>query len=419
MSEASLAAGVSSGISEQARRRGLVALLIDVFCMYTGFFMVIPLISIHYVDGLGWAAASIGLVLGIRQFTQQGLTVVTGMLADRIGAKLLICLGLFVRIIGFVLLAWASSLLLLFAACFLSAIGGALFESPRAAAIAALTRPDERQRFYSLSGAIGGIGMAVGPLLGAALLHVNFGTVALVGAACFTVNLLQTLLMLPSVRIAVENERLTHGLRLVGRDRSFLWFVALLMGYWFVWVQINISLPLIAQKITGTSSSVALIYTVNSLMVVSLQYPIVRIIGRRFDQLTLLTAGMVIMSLGIGSIALVHGLKGLIGSVVVFSLGGLIVQPTQQTMTATLASPAALGSYFGVSSLALAVGGGLGNYFGGLLYGIGQHNGIPTLPWMSFAMVGLVASVGLGLLDHQRHGGRMPRALTLLFHRPQ
>ena len=77
-------------LSEAARKRGLIALLIDVFCMYTGFFMVVPLISVHYVDGLGWAAASIGLVLAVRQLTQQGLTLVGGVLADQIGVKLLL-----------------------------------------------------------------------------------------------------------------------------------------------------------------------------------------------------------------------------------------------------------------------------------------------------------------------------------------
>ena len=133
--------------SEAARRRGLIALLIDVFCMYTGFFMVVPLISVHYVDGLGWAAASIGLVLAVRQLTQQGLTLFGGVLADQIGAKWLICLGLAVRIVGFALMAWATTLPLLFLSVLLAAVGGALFESPRAAAIAALTRPEERQRF--------------------------------------------------------------------------------------------------------------------------------------------------------------------------------------------------------------------------------------------------------------------------------
>ena len=65
-------------LSDAARRRGLIAILGDTFFMWGGFFMVIPLISVHYVDDLGWPAASIGLVLAARQLTQQGLTLPGG-----------------------------------------------------------------------------------------------------------------------------------------------------------------------------------------------------------------------------------------------------------------------------------------------------------------------------------------------------
>lgn len=394
-----------NGLTEPQRRRGLVVLLIDVFCMYTGFFMVIPLISVHYVNDLGWAAATIGLILGVRQLVQQGLTFAGGMIADMYGAKALICAGLFVRIIGYLMLAWAGNVALLAAACILAAIGGALFESPRAAAIAALTAPEERTRFYSMSGAIGGVGMAVGPLIGAALLQVNWTYAVLAGAACFSINLIQTAIMLPPVRVASGGQRLTYGIRLALRDRPFVSVTALLIGYWFMWVQLNISLPLIAQRLSGSANSVGLIYAVNSIMVVTLQYPIVRIVGQRFNQMVLLICGMLFASIGIGSVAFAANLPMLLGSVVVFSLGALIVAPTQQSVLASLANPAALGSYFGVSSLSLAFGGALGSWSGGILYGLGQQRNQPTLPWLSFAAVGLVATTGLAwfYMTHYYH----------------
>jgi DHA1 family multidrug resistance protein-like MFS transporter len=96
------------------------------------------------------------------------------------------------------------------------------------------------------------------------------------------------------------------------------------------------------------------------------------------------------MSLGLGGIALAHGVVALVICVIVFSLGALLIQPTQQTVTA------ALGSYFGVSSLALALGGGLGNFSGGLLYGMGQQYHAPALPWLVFCAVGASAALGLG-----------------------
>ena len=125
-------------LSEATRRRGLIAILVDTFFMWGGFFMVIPLISVHYVDDLGWSAASIGLVLAVRQLTQQGLTLPGGMLADRVGAKWLICAGMLLRAAGFACMAWADTFPLLLASALLAAIGGSLFESPLSAAIAAI-----------------------------------------------------------------------------------------------------------------------------------------------------------------------------------------------------------------------------------------------------------------------------------------
>ena len=48
------------GVGQAERQRALIVLLISTFFAWGGFFMVIPLVSIHYVDGLGWAAAAIG-----------------------------------------------------------------------------------------------------------------------------------------------------------------------------------------------------------------------------------------------------------------------------------------------------------------------------------------------------------------------
>jgi hypothetical protein len=74
--------------------------------------------------------------------------------------------------------------------------------------------------------------------------------------------------------------------------------------------------------------------------------------------------------------------RALLACVACFSLGALLVAPSQQTVTAELANPAALGSYFGVAALALALGGGLGNLAGGALYGLGRQLGAPALPWL-------------------------------------
>ena len=385
-------------LSEAARRRGLLAILVDVFFMWGGFFMVVPLISVHYVDGLGWAAASIGLVLALRQLVQQGLTLPGGMLADRIGAKGLICAGMLIRCAGFASMVWANTLPLLIGSAVLAALGGSLFESPRAAAVAALTTPEDRGRYFSLQGVASGLGMTLGPLLGALLLRWDFRVVVLAAASCYIITFLVTLLFLPPVQVATERHNLTYGIGLALHDRPFMVFNVLLMGYWFMWVQLSISLPLEAVAISRTNDAVSWVYMLNAGMSVLLQYPVLRLAERRLPPLLILVLGVVTMAAGLGGVAFAANTFVLLLCVALFSVGALLAAPSQQTVAAAFANPSALGSYFGVNSLALAIGGSLGNYSGGLLYGLGRERGLPALPWLTFCVVGVVAAVGMLLL---------------------
>lgn len=390
------------------RRRGLIVLLVMTFFMFCGFFMVIPLVSVHYVDNLGFAAAVVGLALALRQLGQQGTTIFSGMLADRFGVRPLIAAGVLVRAVAFAGLAWAESVPLLFLAMILSALGGALFDAPSRAAVAALTTEENRARYYSLSGVVSGVAMTVGPLIGALLLRLNFQLVCLAAAACFALIFFITLFVLPPVPVALGGQSFSYGVSLVVRDRPFMLLTALLMGYWFMWVQITISLPLVARELTGSSDSVGVVFALNAGLTVVLQYPVLRLAERWLKPLPILILGVVLMALGLGAVAAAPTFAALLVCVVVFAIGVLLATPTQQAVTATLADPRALGSYLGVSSMALAFGGGLGNLAGGWLIDIAHQTGWSALPWLVFCGVGLAAAGGLTMLANSERRQPQP-----------
>lgn len=385
-------------LTPAVRRRGLIVLLAITFLMFGGFSIVIPLLAVVYVEQLGFAAATVGLALGMRQLLQQGITLVGGMLADRFGARPLIGAGVLVRVIGFVSLAYADTPALLFLAMLLSALGGALFEAPSRAAIAALTRPEEQARIFSLVGVVSGLGMTIGPLIGALLLRFGFQTVAFASAGCFLLCFFIVWLLLPPIKLAPSRQDLGFGIGLAMRDRNFLIFTALLMGYWFMWVQMLLSIPLVAKSLTGSSDAVGLIFALNAGLTVIFQYPVFRLAERRLRPMPMLIIGTAIMALGLGAVAIASNLALLLICVVLFTLGTLLANPTQQSITANLADPRALGSYFGVGSLALALGGGLGSVAGGVLTDAARRIGQPALPWLTYALVGLASAIGLALL---------------------
>lgn len=398
----SIAAAAPDVLSDRVRRRGLNGVLVYTFFMVAGFSMLMPLVAVHFVSNVGLAAALVGLALAVRQLTQQGLAIVGGVLSDRFGARRMICLGVLLRAAGFAGLAYADAPPMLFVAMITAALGGALFEAPYHATITALTTDANRSRYYTLNNWVCGVATTLGPLLGVLLLRFDFRLVCLMAAACFVLNFLIALWSLPRVPMPERPPPMRQGLGLVARDRTFLVLTALLMGYWFTALQINISFPLLAERLTGRQDSVGLMYALSAGLTVILQYPLVRWLERRWSTSQILVLGVTVMSLSVAAIGWAHGFLSFLLCVAAFSIGTLMALPTQQTLLANLADPRALGTFLGVSSLSLAVGGGLGNVVGGWLMDPAHAPAWPALPWVLYGAVGLACAAGLHWLTRSR-----------------
>ena len=357
-----------SELAPPARRRGLNTVLAVWFLMNAGFFLVIPLLSVHYVDRLGWAAAFIGLVLAVRQFVQQGLTVFGGALADRFGPRRLILLGVLIRAVSFVVMGFATVPWLLLLSGLLAALGGALFDAPIRATLAALAPEDELTAVYGRLGILQNVARTIGPLIGAYLIRFDFQMVGIASAAFFMVAYFVTLAFLPPVSVCSEEPQSAGaGLRLAAHDRAFVVFTVLMMGFWFMWVQLSIAMPLEVRALTGRDSSVGVMFTISAVLAIVLQVPALRLVERHFQPMATIIVGVLVMALGMGVIGLSQSLALFYVALFFFSLGTVLATPNAQTVTAEMADDRARGAYFGFNSLAMAVGGGLGHILGGTL----------------------------------------------------
>lgn len=260
----------------QARSLGKYFLLLDNLLVVLGFFVVFPLISIRFVDQLGWAAVVVGAALGLRQLVQQGLGIFGGAIADRFGAKPMIVIGMLLRAAGFASMAVASEPWILWLSCALSALGGTLFDPPRTALVIKLTRPHERSRFYSLLMMQDSAGAVVGALIGSWLLQYDFHYVCWVGAAIFVLAAACNAWLLPAYRISTVRAPIKEGMMRVIRDRRFLLYVLTLTGYYMLAVQVMLMLPIIVNEIAGTPKAVKWMYAIEATLSLTLLYPIAR-----------------------------------------------------------------------------------------------------------------------------------------------
>ncbi|MDX7990917.1 MFS transporter [Xenorhabdus littoralis] len=159
----------------QARSLGKYFLLFDNLIVVLGFFVVFPLISIRFVEQLGWAAVIVGFALGMRQLVQQGLGIFGGAIADRFGARPMIVTGMLLRALGFALMAglflmsicmfpigWVSQLHLIFGLLSLFYLGMVTADPAREMLSASLTDPRARGSYMGFSR----LGLAFGGTLG-------------------------------------------------------------------------------------------------------------------------------------------------------------------------------------------------------------------------------------------------------------
>ncbi|MCS3834317.1 DHA1 family multidrug resistance protein-like MFS transporter [Aeromonas veronii] len=374
---------------DRARFWGRWFLALDTTLVILGFFVVMPMISLRFVDQLGWAAGLVGLALGLRQLTQQGLGIFGGSLADRFGARPLIVTGMLLRAVGFATLAWADSGAMLIFSCFLSGLGGCLFDPPRAALVIKFTRPHERGRFISLLMMLESAGAVTGALLGSWLLRFDFTYVCLLGAGLFTLAALCNWTLLPAYRLSVKPTPMREGLGQVLADRAFCRLVLILSGYYMLWVQVMLIFPILVKQLSGTTTAVGWMYSLETALSLALLYPIARFSERRYRLESRLMAGILLMTVGIGLVAFVSTLSGIFVLLACFYLGIIICEPARETLMTRLANPTARGSYMGFSRLGLALGGMTGYVGGGSLYDFSQQQGQPALPWLVLGTIGV------------------------------
>lgn len=359
--------------------------------------------AVNHVDHLGWAAGSVGIVLALRQLTQQGLTTFIGVLCDRIGPNPLIATEMLIRAGGFVAMAFSPSFWPVLDSALLAGLGGSMFESPKAASLAVLSRPKNRQRLFATVGVVSGMGTTIGTQAGALLIRADFAVVCLVGASAYVIIFLVMMAVMPNLSVSAGPSSHTTRLSTVFRDRIFVRYLLVLSGYWFTSAQFGLTISLLAIQIAGTDPAVSWIYAVNAAIVVGLGYVLPRWLERWLSPLGLLMWGLLVIAGRMLLIGFAASTPVLLIAAAVYSFGAVLARPGQETVTANLASPSARGAYFGVASLSLAFGGGLGNYLGGVVFDIGQHDNLLRLPWMVFAGVALLSAAGL-FLDREMFG---------------
>lgn len=394
-----------------------------------GFYAVVPFLALVMSRDFGMAATAVGVVLGARVFSQQGLFLVGGMVTDRWGPRRAMLFGCVVRVSGYLTLALADGFVLFLLGAVLTGMGGALF-SPALESL--VGQAEERRRstggksptLFALLSICGEIGAVAGPLVGALLLGVSFSSAALAGAGVFIVMTGVLWAFLPgspagrsrkagrksdtaaagsAAPAPVGRPTVREGLPVMLRNRKFVAFVALYSANLLSYNQLYFGLPVELTRSGAGPEALAGLFAVASILTVALQWPVSGLMGRLGPGKALMV-GFALMSLGFAVMACLAPIDpSRTGQflppllfVVGLCLGHMCVVPVAMSLVLDFSRGRPSGIYYGL----LASAGGcavlLGNTLLGPLYaGAAQPGPAALLPWAAMAVVAAVPAVGL------------------------
>ncbi|MER7310770.1 MFS transporter [Streptomyces halstedii] len=384
------------------------------FAFNIGFYAVLPYLAGHLGEGLGMAGWLVGLVLGLRTFSQQGLFVVGGALTDRYGPRPVVLAGCVLRIGGFCWLAQAGSTATVVGAVLLIGFAAALFspavesETARAAVAHERATGAPRAQVLAVFSAAGQAGAFLGPLLGTLLLFLGggFRAACLAGAVVFVGVLAGHARLMPRRPRAL---RVPHTRAVFSREvfanRPFLLLCLAYSTYLVSYNQLYLALPAEVERATGSQGALGALFALSSLLVVTAQLPLTRWSARRIAPRTALVAGLGTVAAGFAAVPLApDGPAGLFPGatlVVLLTLGQMLLVPAARGLVPDLVEDHRLGLATGALSSVSGLAVLLGSAASGTLLGAPG----PVL-WTVLAAVPLAgAGVALTL---PRAGSRAP-----------
>ncbi|GHE12758.1 MFS transporter [Streptomyces alanosinicus] len=391
-------------------------LMVNQFAINLGFYMLMPYLADHLAHGLGLAAWTVGLVLGVRNLSQQGMFLVGGTLADRYGCKPVILVGCALRTVAFGLLAVADTLPSLVAASALTGLAGALFNPAVRAYLAADAGEERRVEAFAVFNVFYQAGILIGPPVGLALLAWDFGVVCAVSALVFAALAVLQARALPArdpVGRSAEPawRAVAADWRTVAGNRPFLLFTAAMTGSYVLGFQVYLALPLRARELFGerTGLVTGAVFAVSALAALSGQLKLTAWAKRTLSAPRAIACGLVVMGAAFllvlpgpeeGAGGLVAGGLSLALCAALLAWGGALLYPFEMDTVIRLSGDRLIATYYGAYNTVSGIAISLGNLVVGALF----DTGVRWLPWTALAVTGLMCA---WLVSRLHRGGHL------------
>ena len=384
---------------QSMKKSPLASILSIVFIDLIGFGMIIPILPL-YAQRFQATEWQIGILLASYSFMQFLASPVLGWFSDRYGRKPVLLCSLIGSATGYILMANAASLAVLFLARILAGVAGASVGTA-SAYIADITPPENRSKRMGLIGAAFGIGFVLGPAIGGILSQWSVIAPFWFAAVLSILNAVLMWIMLPEPERHAARERGPVNLRQIF-EQAGSWRLGVVTIIYFIAIAgfaiVTVIYPQVShRRFALNQSQISYIFVMVGLIGAAIQGGGIGRLVQRFGDANLAIAGFAIMSISMMMMPLARSVPLFLLFTVGLAVGNSLSQPTVNAIASKSASAALQGRVMGVVQSA----GSLGRVFGPVLAGFlltGDHTR-PNVQYGNtpFLVGGVIIAVAFGL----------------------
>jgi POT family proton-dependent oligopeptide transporter len=345
------------------------------------------------------------------------LPVFGGTLADRMGFRRALSLAYLILSCAYFLLGslgapWLAPIrdtvplvVLVAFVLALPALGVALVKPSVVGTTARASKENVRSIGYSIYYTLVNIGGAAGPYV-ASYVHQRLRVENVFRVAALSVFLMFIAVLLffrePRRSEEVQTTTLSQSARnfwTVITNPRFMLFLLIFTGYWIVYWQEFITLPLYVHDYINPHTDTELLLVTGPLVVIALTLAI-NIATQRFRAFSAIIAGTLMTALAWLILIFRPTVTGVVLTLIAVALGEITMSPRYYEYISRLAPSGQQGTYMGFAFLPLGIGSLIGGKFGGFLihhYGEVKHQ--PGMMWWVITGVGVLTAALLWIYD--------------------
>lgn len=374
--------------------RSLLILLTGVLLTHIGTYMVLPMLPIILKTDAGLSVIQIGTILASIAIAFQVGSIVGGFLADRIGRRFIIALGALITAIGISGFGFIEGYFLLVLMAITMGIGTGLNAPSTKASIAALSSKDNQTTAFSLRGIAANIGTAIAGLVVFFLITGASKLIFWIAGIIYLIVAIKSWILLPKNCGDASCPTIPKGAyKEVFKNKPYIVFSIASIFIWALYAQFSLALPLRATIVLPEPKNVALIWTINSAIVILAQSIITKRVIERIQPLSALGTGVLFIGAGIATLYFSQSFFHLAISAAIFVMGEMMILPTIDSTISQLSKAELIGLFFALSNVVSGLGEAGGKSIGGGLLELGG-----TLPWVIYGGTGIILFIMIMLL---------------------